>query len=463
MTKSRLESRESRVSPACPNPRRNLPCAAPRAPRTAVLALFAAAALLAARCATAPHPVTRRDEFPLDPREELMGPFSDETIRGCQALAEGDASAAESAFASARSGASPRLAAEIGWIEAVVLQGRSQEGLSACRTQLGAGDPTVPLLVACAEAQARAGDVVEGHALYRRAFARGANRPGLEARAEELRLAARDELLHRARASTAKKEWARSRAGIAQAIALAPESSALRAAAGDLEAEAGEKAAALRRYREAMEIEPRNTAVLEKTGNLALELGDDALAVSVFEGLARNDSRFAARAADARLAFRVANWPPAEREAAQASRLTRAQAAQLVWWMVPEVREAKGGAGVIASDAVSRRDSRPLTRAVSLGLLEVDQETHRVNPDANLSVPAAAKLLVRLLAILRPPSGDVPCLRGSARGPLANAEAVRLAHRCGLIPDREAGNVGGAMFLRALDRARSVVGGETRR
>ena len=33
-----------------------------------------------------------------------------------------------------------------------------------------------------------------------------------------------------------------------------------------------------------------------------------------------------------------------------------------------------------------------------MGLLEVDQETHRVSPDALLSLPAAAKLLVRLLA-----------------------------------------------------------------
>ncbi len=434
-----------------------------RRERAGVWGLFAAVVLLAAHCATSPHPISRRDEFPLDPREELMGPFADETIRGCEALAEGNAAAAEAAFAAARSGTGQRLAAEIGWIEAVVLQGRAQEALSACRMQLGSGDATVPLLVACGEANSRTADAVEGHALYRRALARGANRPGLDARTEELRLAARDQLLERARARGAKKEWTKSRAAIAQAIALAPESSSLRAAAGDIEAEAGEKAAALRRYREAMEIEPRNTAVLEKAGSLALELGDQALAISVFDRLARNDPRFAARATDARLAFRVANWPPAEREAARASRLTRAQAAQLLWWMVPEVREAKGRTGVVASDAVSRRDSRSLTRAVALGLLEVDQETHRVNPDTHLSLPAAAKLLVRLLAILKPPSGELPCLPGPVRGPLTNAEAVRLAQGCGLIPAHEGGNVGGPMFLRALDRARSVAGGETRR
>jgi tetratricopeptide (TPR) repeat protein len=392
-----------------------------------------------------------------------MGPFSAETIRGCGALAQGDAPAAEAAFAAARSGAGRRHAAEIGWIEAVVLQGRAKEALSACEKQLSAGDPTVPLLVACGEAHARAGDAIEAHALYRRALARAADRPGLDSRGDELRLAARDQLAVRAQASAAKKEWAAGRASIAQAIALASESSALRAAAGDIEAEAGDKPAALRRYREAMEIEPRNTAVLEKAGSLALEQGDYALAVSVYERLARNDPRFAARAADARLAFRVANWPPAEREAARAPRLTRAQAAELVWWMVPEVREARGGAGVIASDAVSRRDSRSLTRAAGLGLLEVDQDTHRVNPDAHLSLPAASKLLMRLVAILKPPSGGVPCLPAPVRGPLSNSEAVRLAQGCGLITERDGGNVGGANFLRALDRARSVAGGESGR
>ncbi len=317
--------------------------------------------------------------------------------------------------------------------------------------------------MACGEANALAGDTVDGHALYRRAVARAADRPGLNARTEELRLAARDQLAGRARDSAARKEWAAGRVAIARAIELAPESSSLRAAAGDIELEAGEKPAALKRYREAMEIEPRNPSVLEKTGNLALQLGDHGLAISVFERLARNDPRFAQRAADARLAFRVANWPPAEREAARAPRLTRAQAAELVWWMVPEVREARGGAGVIASDAVSRRDSRTLTRAAALGLLEVDPETHRVSPDAHLSLPAAAKLLVRLLAILKPPSAEVPCLSGPAKGALSNSEAVRLAQGCGLIAERDGGNVGGPIFLRALDRARAVAGGEAQR
>ena len=449
-------SGEARDQPT--SPRTLLTRAARR--RDRLTGLLFLSVLLAAGCATAPpRPVSRREEFPLEPREELMGPFSEETLRGCAALAEGNAQAAEAAFAAAPSGDGRRLAAEIGRIEAVILQGRAAETLPACEKLLAAGDPTLPLLVACAEARFRSGDAIDGLALYRRALARAPDRPGLGHRAEELRLAARDHLLARARASAEAKQWARSRAAIKEAIALSPESAALRAAAGDIEREAGEKAAALLRYREAVEMEPRNPAVLEKTAKLALDLGEYAVAVSTFERLARIDPGFAPRAADARLAFRVANWPAAEREAARASKLTRAGAAELLWWMVPEVREARVVSGAIASDAVSRRDSRAVTRAAALGLLEVDQETHRVNPDTHLSVPAAAKMLVRLFAILKPPSGDIPCLQKSVPGSLSNAEAVRLAQGCGLMNKQEGPGVSGPAFLRALDRARSLVEG----
>jgi hypothetical protein len=115
------------------------------------------------------------------------------------------------------------------------------------------------------------------------------------------------------------------------------------------------------------------------------------------------------------------------------------------------------GAGVIASDAVSRRDSRAVTRAVALGLLEVDNETHRASPDAPLTLAAASKFLVRLLPILKPPPARVPCLGKAGRvGFLTGTEAVKLASQCGLISEKEGPGVSGAVFLRALDRARSL-------
>jgi tetratricopeptide (TPR) repeat protein len=414
-------------------------------------------ALVVEGCASGPRQVPRRDRFPLDPREGLAGPFLAETVRGCEALAGGDAEVAEKAFAAARSGGVLQLAAEIGWVEVAVLGGRTGEAIASCDRLLSTGEPTLPLLVACGEALAASGDPYAGHDLYRRAVARDSDRPGLNARAEELRLAARDERLAAARASAERGEWAAARASAADAIAVAPESSAPRVLAGDIEKAAGEKAAALRRYREAMDLEPRDTALLKTVGSLALELEDYALAVSTFDRLARSDPREASRAADARMAFRVANWPPAEREAAHSRHVTRAQAAELAWWMVPEVREGRVSSGIIASDAVARRDSRAVTRAVALGLLEVDQEMHTVSPDGRLSVPAASKFLIRLLGLLKPPPGQVACLAKPPRGPLTNSEAMRLASACGLSFEREAGGVSGSDFLRALDRARVLV------
>jgi tetratricopeptide (TPR) repeat protein len=459
VSKPGIENEEAKDRTA--SPRSRLRRAARSNPLTGLLL---PGVLLAAACATAPSgTVGRSDRFPLDPREDLMGPFAEETLRGCAALAEGNAPAAEAAFAAALSRRGPRLAAEIGRIEAVVLQGRAASALPVCEKLLGAGEPTLPLLVACGEAHFRSGDAVEGFALYRRALRRAPDRAGLARRGEEARLAARDQWLARALAAAEGKHWARGRAAIAEAITLSPGSSALRAAAADIELEAGEKAAALARYKEAIDIEPRNTAVLQKTAALALELGDYALAVASFERLARTDPSFAPRAAAARHAFRVANWPAAEREAARASRLTRAGAAELVWWMVPEVREARVVSGAIASDAVSRRDSRAVTRAAALGLLEVDQETHRVNPDSHLTAPAAAKMLVRLLAILKPPSGAVACLQKPVSGFLSNAEAVRLAQGCGLMSEHEGPVVSGPAFIQGLDRARSLAEGRDSR
>lgn len=419
---------------------------------------FCLALALAAGCASAPPRASRRDAFPLDPREELTGPFAEGIDRGAEALLEGEAAEALSAFEGARAGHG--TAAQIGWIEAMVLAGRSKEAVSACAEALRAGEPTVPLLVGCGEARARSGDFPAGLALYEQAVTRTRERQGIRARAEELRSLSRDTLLQSARASAEQKKWAAARVQIARAIGLAPQSAELRVAAGDIESAAEEAEAAFRRYHEALELEPKNPSLREKVGDLAMEVRDFAAAVAVFDELARTDARFRPRAEKARLAFRVANWPSPEREAARSPHLTRAGAASLVWWMFPEVRDAGAGAGVIASDVVSRRDSRAITRALSLGLLEVDRETHRANPDAHLALPAASRLFLRLLVLLTPAARERACLGSSSRVPRMGTEAVRVAEECGLLFDAEGPGISGEIFTRALDRVRAMASGK---
>ncbi|MEO8432643.1 MAG: tetratricopeptide repeat protein [Acidobacteriota bacterium] len=428
-----------------------------RSPRSTALGLLFlfVAALLAPGCATRTGEVAARDGFPLDPREELSGPFPEEVDRGWAALLRGDASEALREFDAARR-EGHRVAAEVGWIEAAVLDGKFDGAMAACHDALAGGEGTVPLLVACAEANGRGGKPAEGYRLYRRAIARTApSRPGLRARTEEIRLAARDSVAAEARVASEEKRWAQARDRIALAIDLAPEAAALRVLAGEIEDAAGEPDKAFRRYREAWEMDPKNAAIAERVGDLAMDLGDYALAVSVFDGLARGDAKHRARAEEARLAFRVSNWPAPEREAARSTRLSRASAAALVWWMFPEVREARVSAGVIASDAVSRRDTRAFARAVALGLLEVDRETHRGNPDGTLTRPAGARLLLRLIGIVRP-RDEPSCLGTFGARAARGVEAIRAAEACGLWKAGGEGIPDGPEFTRALDRVRAL-------
>ena len=427
---------------------------APRAPRFA-LAQAALAALLAHGCASAP-PAAPRDHFPLDPREGLTGPFDAAVGEGWRALSEGDAARAGREFARAESGPSARAGA-IGHIEALVAAGRSSEALAACEAALAKPDPTLSLFVGCGEAQARAGSPVDAYELYARAAALAPERPGLAARAQKLLADATDATLAQADHDAALGRFEAARAGVARAIAWNPRSAAVLVRAAGVECAAGEKDRALQYDREALALGGLDADARASAGRLALEVGDDAMAVSVFDALAAEDPRFSDQAAEARLAFRISNWPEAERQAARARRLKRAGAASLVWWMFPEVRDARVSGSVVATDVLERRDSRPMMKAVALGLLDVDGDTHRARPDAPLGRAAAAQLLLRLAGVLRGADAGLACLRGSPGPWRGAADAIRLAAACGLLSESGGSFVSGPELTRALDRLRSLL------
>ena len=415
--------------------------------------------LLLARCATTAGPP--RDSFPLDPREGLAGPFDEAVARGWKALLEGDAARAEREFRAATAGPAGSgsvRAARIGEIEALVLSRRSPQALERCQPMLAEGEATAALLSACGEARARTADPVGAVELYDRAAAAAPNRPGLAARAEELRKTAADTLLDEAMKSAIAGHRDEARRQVARAVGWGPRSSEVLVRAGDVECEAGDREGALEYYREAMALGPVDTAVEERAGDLALGLQDYASAVTIFDGLAARNPRFASRAAEARLAFRIANWPDAEREAARSRRLTRGGAALLVWWMFPEVREARvESAGIVATDVLERKDSRVMMRAVSMGLLDVDPNTHRARPDAPLTRANAARMMVLLASRLSRPGPGPACLQGAAGPGKGGREAIRIAARCELLSESGSSVVSGAEFTRGLDRLRSLI------
>jgi tetratricopeptide (TPR) repeat protein len=416
---------------------------------------MALAVFLAPGCASAP-PAAPRDHFPLDPREDLAGPFDAAVEDGWKALLAGDSSRASKEFGRASSGASARAGA-IGRIEALVAGGRSSEALPDCEAALAKPDPTLPLYVACGEAQARAGSPVVAYELYARAAAIAPGRPGLAARARKLLGEATDSTLAQADRDAALGRFDAARAGVARAVAWNPRSAEVLVRAAGVECAAGQKERALQYDREALALGGLDAETRASIGRLALEVGDDAMAVTVFDALAGEDPRFSDQAAEARLAFRMSNWPEAERQAARARRLTRAGAASLVWWMFPEVRDARVSGSAVATDVLERRDSRPMMRAVALGLLDVDADTHRARPDAPLGRAAAAQLLLRLAGVLRGADAGPACLRGSPGPWRGAADAIRLAAACGLLSESGGSFVSGPEMTRALDRLRSLL------
>jgi tetratricopeptide (TPR) repeat protein len=423
-----------------------------------VCPVLAGAILLAVSlggCASAPPAPAARDGFPLDPREGLAGPFDEWVEKGWRALASGDARRAGREFERAESGVS-RRAAEIGSIEALVLSDRAEEAVPLCSDALSRSGPTLPLWTACAEAYARTGEPVAAYLLYERATEKSPGRRGMAQRTEELRGVATHALLTVAEREASEGQRDQARAKVAQALAWNPGAAAVLIRAAEVECAAGERENALLYYRDAMALGALDEASEQRAGELALETGDYSTAVMLFESLTARDPRFRERAAEARLAFRIDNWPDAERQAARARRLTRAGAALLVWWMFPEVREAKVKSGIVATDVLERRDSRVMMRTIALGLLDVDSETHRARPDASLSRGAAAQMMVRLAAVLQKPRSPSGCLSVASETARKAPEAVRLATRCGLLSESGGGYVGGPEMTRGLDKLRSV-------
>jgi tetratricopeptide (TPR) repeat protein len=408
---------------------------------------------LAACASVPPRPA---DGFPLDPRDGLVGPFDAAVRRGWKELASGQAARAESEFRRAGAGASA-TAARIGTIEALVLQARQADAAALCPGALEGPGPTAALLSACGEAFAGVGQPVMASDLYAQAVALSPGSARLRARADALRSTAVASLRASAAEAVVQARWREARAFAAQAVARDPGSALALWSAGDVECAAGEKRQALDYYRAAIETGATSPSQREEAGRLALEVQDYALAVAVFDGLAAQDPRYRAAAVEARLEFRVANWPEAERRAARSARLTRSGAARLVFWTFPEVRQARVTSDVVATDVLGRGDSLVVMRSVALGLLEVDAETHRARPDAALTRGAAARLLLRLARALLEAEAGPACLRAGGEGALAATDAIRVASRCGLLSESGGTVVGGRELTQALDRLRSLV------
>jgi tetratricopeptide (TPR) repeat protein len=167
---------------------------------------------------------------------------------------------------------------------------------------------------------------------------------------------------------------------------------------------------------------------------LEVDAGDPGTGLRILQELAEaapNDPRLADELARARFRWRLELLPEEVRSISQAQRITRAQFASLLYWLVPSVRYGAAGGGRIATDILDHPRKEEIIRVVNRGLMEVDPGLHAFSPEAPLSRLDGLEALLRLMATGGSPAG---CLGGRSLGSSPSAQTVcGAAAGCGLI------------------------------
>lgn len=197
-----------------------------------------------------------------------------------------------------------------------------------------------------------------------------------------------------------------------------------------------------------------------RRARLEVELGDAQLGLNRLEALAAahpGDVRIEDALDRARFRWRLEHAPTPVRAAAASAQVTRAQLARLIYWLVPGVRAARGGAARIASDVVGHEAHEEIVRVVNLGLLRVDETLHVFEPERPARRGEALEALLSTAA-----AAGAACARPS-EGPAGRWDAVcEAARSCGWIDDvgecLPGGPVSGAEITEWIRRAnRSAV------
>jgi tetratricopeptide (TPR) repeat protein len=212
---------------------------------------------------------------------------------------------------------------------------------------------------------------------------------------------------------------------------------------------------ALKRFDEAKnELAPLlNTSALdqadvqESLAEIDIGRGQYEEAIVRYERLARRDpdGRYRRRLDQVKELFAAANMPPQFLRAMDAPSITRADLAVLMYWKVAAIRFAQNvPAPPIAIDISETPGRDEIIRAIALGIYQIDPVTRRVNPDADVTGAALARIAARVLALR-----GASCARG-----LSGPDAILGACGVTLIADDlpVSGRAASAVFEQ-VDRA----------
>ncbi|MGH9442857.1 MAG: tetratricopeptide repeat protein [Thermoanaerobaculia bacterium] len=388
----------------------------------------------------------------LDPRLGLQGPFPAQIETGWKLLRRGRPVDALRAFRDA--GASP--AGEVGRIESLVEAGRIEEATSACGKALQGGIGTAPLFAACGETALARKSWSEAFDLFEGAALRAPDFPQLSELKRRTAAKAASELVIEGEEALSDGEIAEAESAADRAVAIdAANRPALRLSGAAALAH-DDEGKAFTRFWSAWKLDRSDRDSGEKAGDVALKIGRYDAGYEVFSALSLLDPRFKARAQECQEELVISNWPAADRQSAHAARLTRAQAAALLWRMLPDIRSVRvPAAAPIASDILSRDDQKVLAHCLGIGLLTVDAATHRARPDFLLTRTEAVRFLLRAAA-----------LSGLGKAPACVDEKVAgkgllaAAAECGVLPAGKGSAVSGEEFRRGIAAILSTAGSD---
>jgi predicted Zn-dependent protease len=204
-------------------------------------------------------------------------------------------------------------------------------------------------------------------------------------------------------------------------------------------------------------LDPSDASLTRAAADLATRTERYADAVALYGELVRSDPSSAELIAEASFQFQVQNLPDAARKAALSPRLTRAQLAALLWWLVPEVREARVPSTIeVAVDAIDRPDSQSVVRAVALGFFVVARDSHRIGVDQQVTRAEMAACLKRVALLASAGEPIDGCLGEERPTPASLAE-------CGILSSPSARTITGREAVRALEEAERAARGGTPR
>ncbi len=429
-----------------------------RAPRADLpTAGFVVAFLLAVAggCAPAPPPTTAvsaDDPFAFrDPREGAPPPAptareSKALDAALAALRRGDAATASRALSARKGEGAPALRLARAYLDLV--EGRRKEARGFLAEARTAHPAWVAALEADADLFADEGEASEALEAYRALSRLVPSDARARARVETFRASVAGAKRASAEEALAAGDLDAARRHANSLLQLDPESVAALVLLSRTASAGGRHEDAWAWAREARRKAPSDAVVAAFAGDAAAKAGRWADAATLYEEASVSDPASAAKAEEARLEFKVQNLPEAARAAAESPRLTRAQLASLLWWTVPEFREALVPPGTeIAVDVVGRSDQGPLVKAIGLGILDVSSETHRVGTETlvgRAELAAALRRIALLAGRGRPPKG---CLSAADTASLAD---------CGILGPAPSRNVTGREALRAMEKAARI-------